>query len=460
VLLACAFVFVLPACGGGGTSLPDPHASTVPAPAPTRTSTPAPARTATPKPTPAPTSTPPPSSVNAITRIPSTAGRIGISQIFDYYKGEMPVSATYARRVDAVWASTEPRAWTAPHPGILVSQYFIMGMDRYSIMHHSLSWWQANHPDWILYACTSSGAPTHDIAYMSEIDVPDMPLDISNSSAVAYQISTMSQAARSAGYSALAIDQVVFWNIYYGGNPSFGQPHINTTEYACGTWHGKTFTRRYSSRNDPQYITDVVNYVRQARAVAHQYGITLIVSHPAGSVQNPNEQQLLLNTDIDMDETGFAIYGRYTQGNGNVFRAELAYLRYGQEHGTGMMVTDRFANESTVDRAGFEYSLATYLLSNEGGLLLFVGPVNGYGTMQYHSEYDAPIGRPCSAVAGGPSVYYRKFTGGLAVVNDSQSAQAFALPRGSYRDIEGRPVAATLSLAPNDAYVLLADTGC
>jgi hypothetical protein len=361
--------------------------------------------------------------------------------------------------MDAVWASLEASKWDAAHPGMLVSLYFIMGLDQYSITHHSLSWWKQNHPDWILYACTASGSPTHDIAYMGGINVPDMPLDIHNPSAVAYQIATMSKAAKAAGYNALAIDQVVFWNIYIGGNTSFGQ-RPNKDEYGCGVWQGSKFVRRYASKSDPQYVTDVVNYVGQARSIAHSYGVSLIVNHPAGSISHAAERALLDNTDIDMDETGFSDYGRYPERNGAILRQELPYVRYAQEHGTGMLVIDKFANEAHVDSAGLEYSIATYLLGNEGGLLLFVGGLFEYGSMQYHHEYDEPIGHACSAVSGGPEVFYRRFSGGFAIVNASGASHTFALPSGSYRDIEGRIVRSTLTLRPNDAYVLVGGTGC
>jgi hypothetical protein len=161
-----------------------------------------------------------------------------------------------------------------------------------------------------------------------------------------------------------------------------------------------------------------------------------------------------------MDETGFSAYGQYLKHNGDFFRAELPYLRYGQEHGTAMIVVDKFANEAHVDAAGFEYSLATYLLANDGALLLFVGGLDEYGTIQYHSEYGAPIGHACAAVAGGPYVYYRRYSGGLAAVNATAQTRSFTLPAGSYRDIEGRAVRSTLALAPNDAYVLLGSGGC
>ena len=136
-------------------------------------------------------------------------------------------------------------------------------------------------------------------------------------------------------------------------------------------------------------------------------------------------------------------------------------MRYAQEHGTGVLVVDKFANETHVNSAGVEYSLATYLLGNEGGMLLFTGGLNDYGTMQYHAEYGAAIGRPCSHAASSGSIFSRRFSGGMAVVNASGSTQRFTLPSSGYRDIEGRGVSGTaLTLGPNDAYVLLGGSGC
>ena len=397
------------------------------------------------------------SSIASSTRIPSTVGRIGLSQVFDWHGGYLPSAQIqqHGKRIDAVWGSVQPRNWTAVHPGIVVSDYFIMGLDQYSVLHHTLSWWQQNHPSWILYACDSGGRPTHDIAFMGGIDVPDVPLDIHNPSVVGYQIAAMSAYAKSAGYNALAIDQVIFENIYMGGNPNFGQ-HENNREYGCGVWQGSTFVRHYASPKDPQYPIDVVQYVHLARGVAHSYGMTLAINHNAGDIRQPLEQQLVTNADIVQDETGFSFYGRYKSSNGATFRGELPFVRYAQEHGTAVIVIDKFINETAVDPISLEYSIATYLLGNEGALLLFVG--HAYGTMDYYPQYDAPIGRACSAVSGGPP-YARRFSGGLVVVNPGVNPARIALPAAGYRDIVGRPVSgSTLSLGPNDAYVLLSNT--
>lgn len=373
----------------------------------------------------------------------------------------MPVSQVQklGRRYDAVWGSTEPAAWSGVHHGMIVSNYFIMGMDRYSMLHHSLSWWKSSHPDWILYACDAAGHPTHDIAYMKGVNVPDMPLDIHNPSVAAYQIDAMAHAAAAAGYNSLAIDQVLFWNTLIGGNPSFGQ-HPNSHEYGCGVWHGGTFERRYSSPGDKQWIADVVSYMREAKQVASRESIPLVINHPAGNIDDPDEQQILQSADIEMDETGFSDYGRYAKMGGRLFKRELAYMQYAQEHGVGFMVIDNFNGEASLAPAHVEYAMATYLMGNEGAALLFAGGENSYGSAQYRSEFDAPIGRPCGGPANSGDLYTRAFQGGIAVVNAGSASESLRLPSGkNYRDIEGRRVSSPLSVAPGDAYVLLGP-GC
>ncbi len=364
----------------------------------------------------------------------------------------------YAPRYDVVWGSTEPGVWRSAHSAMDVSLYLIMGLDRNEITHRSLSWWQSNHPSWILYACKSDGTPTHDIAYMPGINDGDMPIDIHNSEAVREQISTMAHAAAEQGYNSLAIDQAVFWNTLIGGNRSFGQ-HENRSEFACGVWQGNTFVRRYASVNDKAWNADVVSYVRQARSVLHSMGMSLIINHSDGNANDPYEQELLRNTDVIMDETGFSDYGEYKDRSGLV-QQTLAWMQYAQRAGAAVLMVDKFANKTHADSEGFEYSLATYLLGNEGRALLFVGGVHDYGTEQYHSEYDAAIGTPCGEATSNGALFTRRFTGATVVVNAGGSPQTYAPPSTALKDIENRAsVRSSMVIPPHEGYVLMGK-GC
>jgi hypothetical protein len=127
-----------------------------------------------------------------------------------------------------------------------------------------------------------------------------------------------------------------------------------------------------------------------------------------------------------------------------------------------VFIVDKFINISGESVSGppLEYSIATYLLGNEGDALLFVGALHGYGTLQYHSEYGAAIGKPCSDYSGGPQVFMRRFHGGMVVVNNGTSAAPLALPSGkAYRDIDGHSVGS--AIPPMSGYVLLTSSdGC
>lgn len=506
---ACA-ACVLAACGGGGggggssvvpvpthapSSVPSPVTSGSPTAAPSgkpgSTPTPGPVHSATPHPTPtvAPTVAPTVSPTVAPTYEPadpasvvkSSYGRIALSQIFDYFPtdgttmGPSQIAAD-GSRYDTVWASFDPQAWRSANSQALVSRYYIIEEDNYTISGHNLQWWQQNHPDWILYACDSSGNPTTDIAYSPGDGFPDVPLDFENPAVISYQIQSLISYATANDYNAVALDQVLFNDFMVGGNPELGQT-VKSGEYACGYYNASgAFVKLYSGPNDPQWTSDVLNWLQQAYAAAHAAGLDVMVNHGTGVVGSANEQTLLNNTDVDLDEAGFSDYGNYVnQTTGAILTQTYRYMEWAQSLGKAMVIIDRYTetseSEPTPDQV--EYSIATYLLANEGNAELYVNAENsagtGYGSEQYHQEYATPIGAPCAAMYGGssysssnPQIYYRRFAGGMVVVNAGSAApESATLPANhTYTDIEGRTVTNPLTVNSNDAYVLTTTNGC
>lgn len=327
---------------------------------------------------------------------------------------------------------------------MLVSYYFILGLDRGPVTHHTLAWFQANHPEWVLYSCTANGTPTHDVAYMRGIPNDEVPLDLHNAAATQYELSLMADQAVQNGYNALAIDQAVFWNTF-GRGSAFG----------CGVWQNGRFVRRYASANDRQFAADVVSYVQTARTVAHSRRLALAANHPAESLNDPLERALVQSVDLELDETGFSDYGNYARAPG-LFGKTLAYLTWAQRQHVAVATLNRFSRSMNAE--DMEYVMAGYLMSNEGAELVFAGRDEGhnYNSEQYHREYDdvARIGRPCGEPTSGP-VFTRRYSNGIVVVNDSRASTNVTLPSNAYRDIEGRAVRNPLRLTPNDAYVLV-----
>lgn len=422
------------------------------------------------------TATPPP----PITRIRNTWGRIATGQVFDYFPSTgTTMSASEitadASRYDMVWASFDPAPWRSSNPQALVGRYYIPEEDNSLISGHTLSWWQANHPDWMLYACDSSGNPTNDLAYVPGVGFPDVVLDIHNPAVVDYQLKTsLLPYVVAHNYNAVSIDEVLFRNVLVGGNPKFGQT-IKSGEYGCGIYQNGTFVKRYTGPTDPAWTGDMLNWVKTLRSIVKSdtafssYKIAVVVNHPIGSTSDPNELALIQNIDAILDESGFSDYGNYQLATAShVFLTTYNYMRWVQAHAVAIQIIDKFATEQTVTPDQLEYSIGTYLMGAGKGADLFVvgknGAGYGYGAEQWHPEYATALGSECADMYGGasydannPQIYYRRYVRGLVVLNSGslpRTSETATLPNHPYKDIEGRPVTNPLTVASNDAWVM------
>jgi hypothetical protein len=395
--------------------------------------------------------------------LPSSWGKIGTFQIFDMTSnGYITASAAsqHGWRYSSVWGARTDLAttWRNSNSGIKDSYYFIavtdMSTGAWGGIGHSLTWWQTYHPSWVLYACTSSGSPTHTPAYVGSLK--NVPLDFHNPSVVKYQIySKIGPYAKGRGYTAVAADEVTYWAAGSGGSGY----------YPCGIWSGGKFYRRYSSKTDPAYATDMVNWVKTAHSYLKTYfpSLKLIVNHPASSLST-NETTIIANSDGLMDEGGFTDYGRYITGSPSHFKMEVAWMRYAQNHGKSVMINQDWGSLS-LGPAQRDYSVATYLMGNEQSAAVFISQHNGYGLEQWRSEYATNIGAPCgeyyAAGSTSPSIFYRRFSNAFVVVNAGGSTQTAHLPSGhTYYDLEGRGFSSTMSIPSNNGYVLKTTNGC
>jgi hypothetical protein len=480
------------ACGGGGGGTsgggnPNPVPPTVApsigptvAPAtPKGSATPVASPTHGTTPTPIPTPTPftayyPPDKPS---KIRSTYGRIGLAQIFDDFSTDGAQMTTAqiladANRYDLVWGSFNPQPWRTGNPQALVSRYYIIEEDNELVSGNNLQWWLQNHPDWILYACTSAGTPTHDYAYVPGDSLPNVPLNIHNPSAVQYQVNNLLSYAQLNSYNAFALDEIIFKDFMVGGDPELGQTE-NTSEYACGTWNANgTFNTVYSSPNDPTFTQDVLNWVNAAKQAAAANGLAVIVNHTPGNISNASEQSLLSMVDGLVVEAGFSDYGNYQllSNPSGYFISTYNYIEWVEQQGVAFVDIDRYTlgGQTSVTSDQLEYSIGTYMMANEGNADLYVnannGPGYGYGAEQYHQEYATALGPPCSAMtedAHNPQIYYRRFQNGMVVVNAGGAGTENAtLPSNhTYTDLEGRAVSNPLPVSESDAWVLTTGGG-
>ncbi|GAC1409484.1 MAG: hypothetical protein NVSMB64_18260 [Candidatus Velthaea sp.] len=362
-----------------------------------------------------------------------------------------------------MWGANTPYSWYSHHPSLAAARYTIVEQSDAS---HPLSWFEANHPDWILYNCTSNGTPTRVPAYMQAgLYGTNAPIDMHNQSAVDFMIRNVAvPQAKAAGYNALALDQVVFSNIM-GGN-------AGAHSYGCGVYQNGTFVRRYSGSGDYQFAVDMVNWVKSAQSIvtADHDNLKIVVNHPAGSISGSLEQELLRYADAALNENGFSYYGGYKSSGGG-FATALNYMTYVQSLGHTAMLINKFVQSGPLSSAQREWVVAGYLIGNNGHALIYSTyggyGTGGYGTEHYLPEYSTNMGMPCSAYgrdALNSNLYTRRFQNGMVVVNASTSSSGIArLPLNHlYHDIEGRAVTPALYVPPTDAFVMTtaAGTGC
>lgn len=435
------------------------------------TSTTSTSSASTPTPSPAPT-TAPYSAPATTSFMPSSWGKISAFQVFDDTNNGYITQTAASQdgwRYSAVWGARNNigTSWLDSNASLQTAYYNALETDESSTawgaIGHSITWWQSNHPDWVLYACTSSGTPTTTPAYVPGLPY-NVPLDVHNTAVIDYQIRLMANYAHQLGYRALAIDEATFWQADEGVSGGYG----------CGIYQNGSFVRRYTGPTDPNWAADVVAWAKEAHkllttdATLSTYNLKLIVNHPADQLTT-NETTFLANVDADLDETGYSDYGRYQTGSASTFVMRTNWATYAQQHGVAVLMNDNWGSVS-VTAPIIDYSVATYLMGNLQAESLFASPASGYGLEQWRSQFQTSIGAPCGAYYGGssydsanPSIYYRRFANAVVVVNggSGSTSEVAHLPTGhTYTDLFGRAVSSPLTIASNDGYVLLTSNGC
>ncbi|HET7814472.1 MAG TPA: hypothetical protein VFL13_08870 [Candidatus Baltobacteraceae bacterium] len=444
------------------TSLPVAIVPSVPTVAPTA------APTATPAPTAAPSSMTQPATTAFM---PSSWGKISAMQVFDDTANgyiSQANASTNGHRYVSVWGARNNigTSWLDSNPSLQTGYYNALETDESSTgwgqIGHTLTWWQTNHPDWILYACTSAGAATTTPAWVPGLNT-NVPLDIHNPAVVDYQIRMMAAYAHKLGYHALAIDEATFWQADAGAGSG---------SYGCGIRQNGTWVQRYTGITDHNWALDVVAWVKQAHALLttdptlSQYHLKLIVNHPANQL-TADEETFLANVDADLNEDGYTFFGTYVKGSAAYFTRTTDWTKYAQQHGVAVLTDDNWGGV-TVGTPQIDWSVATYLMANEQAEALYAAQGNQFGTETWHDQYNTNVGAPCgeyySAGDGSnPSIYYRRFANAIVVVNGGSGAnkEIAHLPAGhTYTDLFGRPVSNPLTISSNDGYVLLTSNGC
>ena len=104
-----------------------------------------------------------------------------------------------------VWGATTSHvpAWRDASPDIKLSYYMPYSRAPAARLGFDLSFWQAEHPDWILYRCDRKTVAFWD---GESGNTGSVPLDFTNPDVIAWQVKNQSVYAHRLGYDAMAFD--------------------------------------------------------------------------------------------------------------------------------------------------------------------------------------------------------------------------------------------------------------
>lgn len=362
---------------------------------------------------------------------------------FQVFDGRIPRNQAKAdaARYDVVWGSVKPDAWKQGNWNIVTSYY--APFDGDFTTGHDLTWWTANHPDWVLYKCDEKSP-----AWPGGLS--NVPLDISNPAVVRWQMKTYEPTLES-GYDGLAADLV----------------GLNNANGGCGVFVNGVWTQRFSGQlQDDAWSQAVLGWMRYTYGYLHQLPrpLNLGINHvpenrPMG---DPEEEDLLNHMDFEADESSFTDYGNGYASSAKVWLI-VQWMHFVQSRGKAYIVDDKW-NTQTVDHQQLGWSIATYLLGKYHHASVYVDHLPGYGYEYWYSEYGAKVGSPCEDAIQDlqhSGVYTRRYNGSYVVVNASGSkTYTLTLPHPTYTSIFGEKITSPLTIGPDTGAVLLRPKGC
>jgi hypothetical protein len=371
-----------------------------------------------------------------------TWSNIHAFQVFD---GGIPTSQAKADayRYGFVWGTSKPAAWKSGNSKIVTSWY--APFDGDFTTWHNLSWWQRNHPSWVLYKCNKQTPAGMD-------GLKNVPLDISNPAVVRWQMQTYAPVMEAGGYDALAEDLV----------------GLNNANGGCGVFINGVWHQRFTGQIiDDVWSQAVLAWHRYAYAYLHSLSrpLQIAVNHvPENrSFGDPEEIALLGTIDFMDDESSFTNYG-YGYANTQKVQLTVQWMKFVQSLKKPWIVDEKW-NTHTISRQQFDWALGTYLLGKYHYASVFIDHLPGYGYEYWYSQYSASIGAPCGDMYADlthAGVFYRKYTGAYVVVNTSAtSTYSVSLPKPSYKSLYGNTITSPMTIPADDGEVLLTtQNGC
>jgi hypothetical protein len=220
---------------------------------------------------------------------------------------------------------------------------------------------------------------------------------------------------------------------------------------------GGTWKQLYTAgTGDPQADKDAVGWLKafgtKLHALSHPLALVPNFQYSGESLTDPTLLGVVANTDAILDECAFTGCAGGNLGGAD-WLALVAFGEYVQQQGKAYFAINE---ANTVDDATVQWVLSSYLMMKEHAAGVFVSGVQQYGSDLYRSEYASAIGTPCGAMQSTQGVYARTYKNALAITNPSKSSVTFTLPAGTFKDLHGAAVGATVTVGAMGGVVLLA----
>ncbi|HEX4861688.1 MAG TPA: putative glycoside hydrolase [Rhizomicrobium sp.] len=338
--------------------------------------------------------------------------------------------------VDLVWGSYSPDQ----PPGMYNSFYIPIPVDDAFGATHDVSWYQANHPDWLEYKCDQTT-----LAYTFG-DTSRAPLDFANPQVRAYQWSNWIDPALAAGYQSIAVDEADLLNDFA----------------RCGHFDGHhRWVQQYTGDpTDSAFVRDMVKWTKLTRQHIHAQSTTatMQLNAPYNFQASLDDNRALMgSTDLLFDERGFTNYGNSppvpTPDQWGTIIAEIGeaqskaicYTLNGEEPGNSADITPQ-------ER---QWAIANYLLIRDNCTYMYMTGQQQYGDLVIFPEYKISIGKPLGDRFLTQNIWERNYAKGLALVNPYNASATVSLPAGRWFDVDGNRMGPSVTLGQQTGLVLL-----
>ena len=384
-------------------------------------------------------------------------------QIFDLF---VTNSSVYAGRVSFIWGASHI---LQPVPAV-PSAYIPYSRDpnHASVANHTLAWYVANHPTWVVYQCDASGNPllpttaitstAYDFLYgTAPNQTIDVPLDITNPDVRTYYFNSFVLPLIQQGWPVIALDNIGLTN----------------HDARCGVYDatGK-WVRQYTgvqNANDPAYVASVLSWVQSLVGQIHANNVGVVgnLTFPANtSSLLPSLTQLINTVDIWIDETGFT---GHQDANVNDAAWLLKFNFVRQNSGRYYVPINRTTTGTTMlspppagaptatpaSQSQIDWAVANYLLYRESHTLLSVTGGEDYGYFVDAPALNVNLGTASAApFQTSSSVWERVYSGGIVLVNPSSTQSGTVTLPSTMTDTHGKVYAGQITVVPNSGVML------